>query len=51
MVGTFRWPPRYGDHHGPLPDRPACLTHGDLWAQNILATPDGQPALIDPAVS
>ncbi|BCB83027.1 fructosamine kinase family protein [Phytohabitans suffuscus] len=34
-----------------LPDRPACLTHGDLWTQNILATPDGQPALIDPAVS
>ncbi|MEU8081768.1 fructosamine kinase family protein [Catellatospora citrea] len=34
-----------------LPDRPACLTHGDLWAQNILATPEGEPALIDPAVS
>jgi len=34
-----------------LPDRPACLTHGDLWAQNVLAAPDGQPALIDPAVS
>jgi fructosamine-3-kinase len=34
-----------------LPDRPACLTHGDLWTQNILATPDGRPALIDPAVS
>jgi fructosamine-3-kinase len=34
-----------------LPDRPACLTHGDLWTQNLLATPDGQPALIDPAVS
>ncbi|WP_433131313.1 fructosamine kinase family protein [Micromonospora sp. CA-240977] len=34
-----------------LPDRPACLTHGDLWTQNILATADGQPALIDPAVS
>ncbi|WP_435206257.1 fructosamine kinase family protein [Micromonospora sp. bgisy143] len=34
-----------------LPVRPACLTHGDLWAQNILATPDGEPALIDPAVS
>ncbi|MEU5960415.1 fructosamine kinase family protein [Micromonospora parva] len=34
-----------------LPDRPACLTHGDLWAQNILATVDGEPALIDPAVS
>ncbi|SCL50156.1 Fructosamine kinase [Micromonospora chersina] len=26
-----------------LPDRQACLTHGDLWAQNILATPDGSP--------
>ncbi len=34
-----------------LPDRPACLTHGDLWTQNVLASPDGQPALIDPAVS
>lgn len=34
-----------------LPERPACLTHGDLWTQNVLAAPDGQPALIDPAVS
>lgn len=34
-----------------LPPRPACLTHGDLWAQNFLATEDGRPALIDPAVS
>ncbi|MCA5894377.1 fructosamine kinase family protein [Isoptericola sp. NEAU-Y5] len=34
-----------------LPDARACLTHGDLWAQNVLATPDGRPALIDPAVS
>jgi fructosamine-3-kinase len=34
-----------------LPNSPACLTHGDLWAQNILATPDGRPAVIDPAVS
>ena len=34
-----------------LPARPACLTHGDLWAQNVLATADGRPALIDPAVS
>jgi fructosamine-3-kinase len=34
-----------------LPPRPACLTHGDLWAHNVLATDDGQPALIDPAVS
>ena len=34
-----------------LPPRPACLTHGDLWAHNILAAEDGRPALIDPAVS
>jgi fructosamine-3-kinase len=34
-----------------LPPGPACLTHGDLWSQNLLATPDGLPALIDPAVS
>ena len=34
-----------------LPGRPACLVHGDLWAQNVLATPDGRPAVIDPAVS
>jgi fructosamine-3-kinase len=34
-----------------VPDRPACLTHGDLWTQNVLATADGRAALIDPAVS
>ncbi|WP_436531552.1 fructosamine kinase family protein [Actinoplanes sp. HUAS TT8] len=34
-----------------LPDRPAGLTHGDLWTQNVMATADGRPALIDPAVS
>jgi fructosamine-3-kinase len=34
-----------------LPAAPACLTHGDLWALNVMATPDGRPALIDPAVS
>ncbi|WP_031524167.1 fructosamine kinase family protein [Streptomyces sp. NRRL F-5123] len=34
-----------------LPGGPACLTHGDLWAQNVMAAPDGSPALIDPAVS
>jgi fructosamine-3-kinase len=34
-----------------LPERPACLTHGDLWAQNVMATLDGRPAVIDPAVS
>ena len=34
-----------------LPAKPACLTHGDFWMQNILATGGGAPALIDPAVS
>jgi fructosamine-3-kinase len=34
-----------------LPPRPACLTHGDLWVQNVIATPAGEPAVIDPAVS
>ena len=34
-----------------MPPRPPCLTHGDLWAQNVLATADGRPAAIDPAVS
>jgi fructosamine-3-kinase len=34
-----------------LPTRPACLTHGDFWTQNILATADGTPAVVDPAVS
>ena len=34
-----------------LPDRAACLTHGDLWMQNVLSTSEGSPALIDPAVS
>ena len=32
------------------PSYPA-LTHGDLWHGNVLATADGTPALIDPAVS
>jgi fructosamine-3-kinase len=34
-----------------LPAQPACLTHGDFWTHNILATADGEPAFIDPAVS
>jgi fructosamine-3-kinase len=34
-----------------LPTRPACLTHGDFWAHNILTTDDGRPTFIDPAVS
>ncbi|WP_194821502.1 fructosamine kinase family protein [Micromonospora sp. S-DT3-3-22] len=34
-----------------LPVRPACLTHGDLWSQNVLSDGAGRAALIDPAVS
>ncbi len=34
-----------------LPAKPACLVHGDLWSGNVMATADGGPALIDPAVS
>ncbi|MDQ0955604.1 fructosamine-3-kinase [Streptomyces phaeochromogenes] len=34
-----------------VPDRPPCLTHGDLWQENLVATADGAPAPIDPAVS
>jgi fructosamine-3-kinase len=34
-----------------LPKKAACLTHGDCWAHNVLATDDGHPAFIDPAVS
>lgn len=34
-----------------VPQEPPCLTHGDLWQENIVATEDGAPVLIDPAVS
>jgi fructosamine-3-kinase len=34
-----------------VPPMPPCLTHGDLWQENIVATDDGTPVLIDPAVS
>lgn len=34
-----------------LPKKTACLTHGDCWAHNVLATDDGRPAFIDPAIS
>jgi fructosamine-3-kinase len=32
-------------------DEPPSLIHGDLWSGNLHVTPDGRPALIDPAVS
>lgn len=34
-----------------VPPMPPVLTHGDLVTGNMLATPDGRAALIDPAVS
>ena len=30
-------------------DEPPALIHGDLWSGNLHVTPDGTPALIDPA--
>jgi fructosamine-3-kinase len=32
-----------------VPAQPASLIHGDLWSGNVLAGPDGEPCLIDPA--
>jgi fructosamine-3-kinase len=34
-----------------VPVQPPVLNHGDLWTENILATADGDPVFIDPAVS
>ncbi|UJH92837.1 fructosamine kinase family protein [Antarcticibacterium sp. 1MA-6-2] len=34
-----------------IPDEPPSLIHGDLWSGNYLADSEGQPGLIDPAVS
>jgi protein-ribulosamine 3-kinase len=33
------------------PDEPPSLTHGDLWAGNMIANHDSTPYLIDPAIS
>lgn len=33
-----------------VPYQPPSLLHGDLWTSNMLVAPDGQPAVIDPAV-
>lgn len=33
-----------------IPYQPPSLLHGDLWTSNMLVAPDGQPAVIDPAV-
>jgi fructosamine-3-kinase len=34
-----------------IPPQPPSLLHGDLWFGNLLPTPSGSPALIDPAVN
>lgn len=34
-----------------IPDTGACLTHGDMWRNNVIADRAGQPAFLDPAVS
>lgn len=34
-----------------IPEQPPSLIHGDLWAGNVIFDTDGEPVLIDPAVS
>jgi fructosamine-3-kinase len=36
--------------HDLFPPMPPVLCHGDLWTANLLATHDGRPAVVDPAV-
>lgn len=33
-----------------MPEEPASLLHGDLWGGNYFYTPEGYPAIFDPAV-
>lgn len=33
-----------------VPAQPASLLHGDLWKENMAVGPQGEPAMIDPAV-
>ncbi|MCB0585367.1 MAG: fructosamine kinase family protein [Phaeodactylibacter sp.] len=33
------------------PEEPPALTHGDLWSGNFISAANGEPVLIDPAVS
>ncbi|MGW6279969.1 fructosamine kinase family protein [Kribbella sp. NPDC055071] len=34
-----------------IPPQQPSLLHGDLWHANLLATPSGAPALVDPAIN
>ena len=36
---------------GEIPNEPPALIHGDLWSGNYLVSENGNPVLIDPAIS
>ncbi|WP_297337237.1 fructosamine kinase family protein [Algoriphagus sp.] len=40
----------YPKLQGIFPKEQPALLHGDLWSGNVICNPEGQPALIDPAV-